>query len=207
MGVNAKTFNDLINVIDNYVTDSRTKTFIELGKQETWGTMDIRYIRDVLDKSFASYLSVDLHQEENITVFDLSKHNPNMFSADILTNFGTSEHVEYEDGQYNCWKNIHDWVNVGGISLHDVPLTGYWKNHCRYFYTDEFFKEFEKFGYKILDLRHQDSWGDPLIWCVLQKTEHKEFMSFETFKNLITIDYDTSSNIIAGHNNPKKLSF
>jgi hypothetical protein len=66
-----------------------------------------------------------------------------LFGIYIITNIGTTEHVELEDGQFNCWKNLNQWLNVGGIMIHELPEAGSWEGHCRYYTTRDFFKSFE----------------------------------------------------------------
>jgi len=207
MGVNSTSFTKLNTVIDTYFTDSSDKVLLELGLQETWGTMEFRYVRDVLQSKFAAYISIDLHKIKGTTLFDLSEFSPNYFKADLITNFGTAEHVELEQGQYNCWANIHNWLNLNGIVIHEVPMVGHWQNHCRYFYDYNFFKTFEKYGYEILELEINTSWGEPLVWCILKKIKNVDFMLFEEFKNIMFFDSKINSNNVALHNNPKRLNF
>ena len=40
---------------------------------------------------------------------------------DLITNFGTSEHVA---NQFTCWKNIHSFCKLGGYVISEIPETG-----------------------------------------------------------------------------------
>lgn len=203
MGVTKKSFELINNIISNMKTEN--KKLIELGIQESYFNSDFRYLRDKISHLFSEYISIDLHDVAGVTKFDLSVVNINAFNCDIITNLGTSEHVEFEEGQYNCWYNIHNWLNEGGIMIHELPELGSWKNHCRYYVTDDFFKNLEKYGYRIIDLlKNRDSNGN-LTWCVLKKEKNLDFMSYDDFFKFMKIDKNVTSNVIAGANNPKKL--
>lgn len=203
MGVTAKSY-ELISEIMSKI-ETKDKKLIELGIQESYFNSDFRYLRDKISSNFIEYISIDLHDIRGVTKFDLSIIDKDAFKCDIITNLGTSEHVEYEEGQYNCWVNMHHWLQKDGIIIHELPELGSWKNHCRYYVTEDFFKNLENYGYKIVDyLRNKDSNGY-LIWCVLKKTDEKDFMSLDDFYRLMEIDKNVTSEIIANDNNPKKL--
>ena len=95
------------------------------------------------------HVSVDLNGLHGALVRDLTK--PEQFqdwhgSWDVLTNAGTTEHVEPFESQYECFGIIHDCIKVGGIAIHLIPDVyehdqhGAWKNHCRYYYSESFFE-------------------------------------------------------------------
>lgn len=83
------------------------------------------------------HYSIDWHGKNGAYPLDLSKPIKDMFwfeRFDILTNFGTVEHVE---NQYECWKNIHNFVKPGGLFIHYLPVK--WPTeHCNYFYDTDF---------------------------------------------------------------------
>ena len=95
------------------------------------------------------HVSVDLNGLHGAVVRNLAK--PEQFKDwhdawDVLTNCGTTEHVEPFESQYECFGIIHDCIKVGGIAIHIVPDVyerdehGAWKNHCRYYYSKSFFE-------------------------------------------------------------------
>ena len=67
-------------------------------------------------------------------------------SWDIITNSGTTEHIEPFESQYECFSILHDCIKVGGIIVHLVPDVyehdehGAWKNHCPFYYSESFFE-------------------------------------------------------------------
>ncbi|KKM81428.1 hypothetical protein LCGC14_1329870 [marine sediment metagenome] len=71
---------------------------------------------------------------------------------DIITNFGTSEHVT---NQYQCFRNIHNLCKKEGLFVHCVPMKGSWQNDgvhsCRYRYSTMFFTRLASiYNYEIL---------------------------------------------------------
>ena len=105
---------------EKYFTDD--KNIAELGAQfvmeEEWGTYGPPYFKDVFPN--LKLTSFDFYPENNATVLNLSlpidKSLNNNF--DIVTNFGTTEHVQ---NQYICWKNIFDMLKVDGLSINEIP--------------------------------------------------------------------------------------
>jgi hypothetical protein len=70
-----------------------------------------------------NYSSIDLTDPRADYAFDLNLPLPkNIGRYDVVTNFGTTEHV-FNIGQ--AFANIHNLLNVGGIQLHAVPSYGY----------------------------------------------------------------------------------
>jgi hypothetical protein len=99
------------------------------------------------------HVSVDINGLHGAVVRDLTR--PEQFlnwhgSWDVLTNSGTTEHVEPFESQYECFSIIHDCLKVGGIAIHLVPDVyerdehHAWENHCRYYYSESFFEMLSK---------------------------------------------------------------
>jgi hypothetical protein len=206
MGVSNLVFEMLKNTIDNFSTDKKKLSLIELGIQENYGKFNFKYLRDFWNDEFKEYISLDLHDTRGVTKCDLSIYQKNIYNADVITNLGTSEHVEYEEGQYNCWKNIHNWLKIGGIMIHELPEIDGWENHCRYYVNFEFFDNLKNYGYDIIELSKNSYPNGNLIWCVLKKTEDKEFMNIDEFFKFMILDKSVTFDKIANENNPKKLN-
>ena len=209
MGYVTRTLRKVMSATNKYI-DPKVSVLIELGDQTAfndliWDENIEKYrIKDILQNYFKEYHTLDL-KGEDIVVTDLSEYQPDLFKCDIITNIGTTEHVELEDGQFNCWMNLNTWLNVGGIMIHELPEVGSWEGHGRYYTTREFFKSFENYGYKVLELDdHLWDLGNTL-WCVMKKVENVPFMDQDTFFSLMHFD---SSVPLAGtieSNNPKNL--
>lgn len=137
-------------------------------------------------KRGVEHTSIDINGRDGALSIDLSKpiSGEMLGSFDVLTNFGTSEHVS---NQYECFKNIHNLVREGGIAVHLVPRKGSWKGHGLYSYAPQTFLQIGSYsGYKCL-LRHIVRWkNDPrckLVAVCLLKGGHN-FMSREKFDGI-----------------------
>jgi hypothetical protein len=128
------------------------------------------------------HTSVDINGLHGSLVRDLSKpeeFNDWYATFDILTNAGTTEHVEPFESQYECFSIIHDVLKVGGIAIHLVPdvyeldNNGRRKNHCRYYYSNDFFTLLAKYnGYELLSCTVISG----LRCAVIKKTKESPFM-------------------------------
>lgn len=92
------------------------------------------------------HTSVDLNGQGGALKLDLQEPL-DLGVFDVVTNFGTTEHV---DEQWQCWKNVHEAVKLGGTLISTTPYPGDWKHHGRWYPTAAWYKEFaEKNGYNI----------------------------------------------------------
>jgi len=79
------------------------------------------------------HTSIDMNGRDGALKYDLSKPISDFEEYfDIVTNFGTSEHVE---NQERCFDNIDRMCRVGGAMIHAVPLKGAYKHHSKVHYT------------------------------------------------------------------------
>lgn len=86
------------------------------------------------------YACVDTSGEDGALVFDLnfdSVADDQRGKFDLLTNFGTAEHVF---NQYNAFKAAHDFVRKGGAFMHFMPFLGY-VDHGYYSFQPCFYNE------------------------------------------------------------------
>ena len=209
MGFVTRTLRKVMLATNNYV-DPKVSVLIELGDQNAFNDLvesqqiEKYRIKDILQNYFKEYHTLDL-KGNDITSTDLSIYDPSLFKCDVITNIGTTEHVEFEDGQFNAWKNLNSWLNVGGIMIHELPEVGSWPGHGRYFTNREFFNAFENYGYKILELDdHLWDLGNTL-WCVMKKVEDVPFMDQDTFFTLMHFDNSVPFAGTIDTNNPKNL--
>jgi len=138
----------------------------------------------------ANHWSFDINEKDGAHYLDLSKPIPEgMSSFDLVTNFGTSEHVE--ESQFQCWKNIHDLCRWDGHMIHTVPAVGHWPRHGTYHYTKERLcglamrctyeiRMFRRHGYIHHDGRQQDS----LLVC-FQKRSSSTFPEAAEFQQIM----------------------
>ena len=95
-----------------------------------------------------AHTSFDLNGDHGALPVDLAepiRQAQWLGAFDIVTNSGTTEHVEPFAAQYVCFRNIHDCLRAGGVAISLVPdvdeldLRGAWKGHCNHYYSHAFF--------------------------------------------------------------------
>lgn len=114
---------------------------LELGRKKTDGVTYKSYFESIgIDHTSIDWsggfgsLALDLREPLDFEPFDM------------VTNFGTTEHVSDQEA---VWKNIHNMVKVGGVYCGITPLEGDWKGHGDYYPRIEFFEKFAENGYHI----------------------------------------------------------
>ena len=134
------------------------------------------------------HTSIDTNGNDGALPLDLAdpKTSERYNNFDIVTNFGTSEHV-YD--QYEVWRNIHNFCKQGGVICSALPATHYWYKHasCYAWHDETFFKGLAILNdYEILGLgRHGSPFFDYVkIFCNLRKTHDKPFISRYEFSKL-----------------------
>ena len=193
-------FVQLIKEIDTSKLD-----MVELGYQEINQNDDpsgIKFpptrFRDAYKCKFKTWRTLDLCGGNGVELFDLSLLTNERECADVITNYGTTEHVEKEEGQYNCWVNIHNMLRTNGSAIHALPIAGLWPGHCRWYYTMDFFRGFQDYGYVITELER--TWHD-LVFCKMIKIDNIPFMPYEKFMSIVTFIGGT----FTISNNPKNI--
>ena len=88
------------------------------------------------------HISVDWDGRFGALVRDLRQPQWQEFGTfDMVTNIGTSEHV---DGQAGFWENIHNLTKVGGLYVGQCPApnSDSWWWHGNYYPTEGFYESF-----------------------------------------------------------------
>lgn len=110
------------------------------------------FLGEFLQLTQVEYVAFDVVNARGAEVFDLNRHSLHQSQRgtfDVVTNFGTTEHVL---NQYNAFRVIHDALKVGGYVFHQVPSSGY-LNHGYFCYNLLMFEDLAKAnGYEIVDL-------------------------------------------------------
>lgn len=116
---------------------------------------------------------------------DLSKFG----KFDIVTDFGTIEHVE--GFLYQPFKNIHDACALNGYMVHELPKIGSWLNHCCcYYYFDYFILKqiADVLGYRMIEGGQYPAHGNEvdgwLVYAIYKKVEDVEFCTLEKFNQI-----------------------
>lgn len=200
------------------------KSVIELGSQNDYTTGEENPpFANELYKSLGVniYSSIDLAGDNYSYKVDLSNKmmiepftdNSKPEPYDLVTDFGTSEHIvaangfttisfhgghinsvypsgvrSIEIGYYNCWLNKHNLLRVSGLMINENPLTGNWPLHGYSYLSKHFYDEFCKVSdYEIIEQGEEPATGNTIDgwnkWAILKKTGNK-FPPFEEFNNL-----------------------
>lgn len=167
-------------------------SILELGNQTIYFGDDYgKPAKPMFEKMGFKHLSIDMNGEDGAKKSDLSVQSDftggftrNKF--DIVTDFGTSEHIE--ESFYNCWWNKHTNCKTGGYIISENPKTGNWKGHGHHYLTEDFYRKLADIqGYEIMELGEHpamsnttDGWN---IYCVLKKLTDK-FITEKQFNKL-----------------------
>lgn len=141
------------------------KTMIELGNKRTnvvW--------KHVFEAQGISHTSIDINGKDGALPLDLCSEI-DLPPADVVTNFGTSEHVANQDV---CFHNI-DKLSKKWM-VHVVPYVGNWIGHglnlgmeC-YKYTERHFESLAaKYNYQIEDIYVAGKPKRKLVYCRMRK--------------------------------------
>lgn len=135
-------------------------------------------------------VSIDINGEHGSLPLDLSKSIPAKSlpePGDVLTDFGTIEHVK---DLYSGLKNSFNLIKVGGLGIHVNPLaSGYAANHGFHYFTESFWEGFCKVaGLELVDLfvqaaYHNTETGNEL-YCIYRKAESSKFPTKKAFDHL-----------------------
>jgi hypothetical protein len=140
--------------------------------------------------------SFDLDGQFDAVVLDLGEPlppgSPYLNVYNVLTNFGTTEHVV---NHFTCYQNIHRMCAPGAVMLHAVPAPGNWHNHGRYYYPQTFYASLAAANdYEVVLLEgiaHHKRAQRELTCAILRKRSDGEFMAEADFAALpITVDED-----------------
>lgn len=160
MGIDRITMNWILELERNHGILTNAKSIADLGPQDL--SSDLRFSepdrtaglvdsRDLYSKwGLKDYIAFDLF-DSRAEIVDLSIDLKRSDSWDIVTNFGTSEHVF---NQFAFMKNCHDLTKPGGISLHALPVAS-GMDHGFFNYHPTFFRSLAIANdYEILDFRY-----------------------------------------------------
>lgn len=78
---------------------------------------------------------------------------------DMVNDCGSKEHI---DGPlYIPFRNIHNACKVGGVMIHENPMTGNWPGHGQHYFTEAFYTALaEACGYDVFELCSETAMGN-----------------------------------------------
>ncbi len=134
------------------------------------------------------HVSIDKNGRDGALRFDLSASINLGRRFDVVTDFGTSEHVGPDlRGLWQCLENMHRHTYVGGLLFHANPAPGSWPGHGLWYRRRDFYDRLAPLaGCTVLDVRSSwvegDRKGEETL-CCLRKTA-PFFPTFEEFERL-----------------------
>lgn len=115
----------------------------EIGNQRVKGWRQRTSAAALYGLLGVDYLSLDRNGRDGSVQCDLTEpltRREWWERYDIVTNFGTSEHVgQAQSLQWQVFANIHYLCRVGGAMVHYVPASGSAQGHGRWKYTCDWF--------------------------------------------------------------------
>lgn len=131
------------------------------------------------------HVSIDLNGEHGALPLDLDKPIDLGRQFDVVTDFGTSEHVL---DLFACMENVHRHLKPGGKLVHVNPKPGNWPGHGNWYRDQEFYRRFAAgWGYSILEMFETAACGNTTdgwnVACLMTKatTGDAPWISRETF--------------------------
>ena len=186
MGLNDVYIAFIDDCINTSMKNFRGKKMLELGNQIIRkGNISEKTGKEYYKNRGVIHTSIDLNGEDGALKIDLSKQFMDKKWSngfDIITNSGTTEHIEPKKAQYIAFMNIHNWMKVGGIAVHLVPdineleINGKWRKHCNNYYSMNFFEilAYEN-NYELKSLKIING----LVCACLKKMQDNPFMNDE----------------------------
>lgn len=191
MGLEPHYIDWMENITTQHYGPERNGLFMfELGNQELCHPIREDLVGRTGKSHYTSlgyrHISVDTNGHDGALPLDL--RNEELFkewygTVDVLTNSGTTEHVEPHSAQYTTFGILHNLVKVGGLMFHIVPEVtwldnhGVWKGHCTNYYTEDFFHMLgEQNDYQLIDLTYMNIPNWSLIAVAYRKQTEQPFM-------------------------------
>lgn len=146
----------------------------ELGTQQIYTADRYGVYANVFyqDKGVSKYNCIDINWLNNSLYYDLSELiEGSGLQFDIVTDFGTSEHV---CNLHNCWANKVNLCKPNGLIISENPKEGSWFEHGFHYMTIEKVKAIGiEHGLVLVDIgevaamdNNKDGWN---IWSVFRK--------------------------------------
>lgn len=150
----------------NLLTPLVGKTMLELGnKRNAKGTF-----KEYFTGVGIEHTSVDLNGKDGALKLDLMEPL-GLGRFDMVTNFGTTEHVARQEP---AWRNIVE--AAAAVIVSTTPLPGDWKKHGRWYPTEAFYRELaRRNGFTVQRLYVDGPVGKRLIFVRMLRWTEAEF--------------------------------
>ena len=170
----------------------------ELGDQVIKWHQDRTCKQYMINKGVKEHISLDMNGRHGALRVDLSIPTKQWIGYfDMVTNFGTAEHVE--NGIYTCFENIHKWTRDNGVMVHVGPPAGGCPWHSPYHFERWFFEKLaEKCNYKLVfsdyrvvtprRIKNLKEVDHSVVCAIYVKKPDSKFISYDEFKNINGIE-------------------
>lgn len=155
------------------------------------GNQHIRHRRNQRAKPYfeargVRHVSIDINGQDGALPLDLNEELPDLGQFDLVTNYGTSEHIK---DQYQVFRNVHNLTRIGGMMVHAVPCYDFWPFHGLYGYRDGFFKHLalaNEYGVLFDSLIPRELPADNRRWltCTVLRKTKDPFISRTDFEGI-----------------------
>ena len=178
-----------IQLIERALKIVTVKNVMELGAQNLYDKaypLPLPYASELYLGKGIEYSCIDLNGENGAMKMDLEKKYLPDKQFDLVTDFGTGEHVR---NAYNVMKIIHDLAKPGGILIRQNPKTGNWNEHGFWYITQEFYRQLARAqGYQIIELGEDAAMGNTTdgwnVYCICKKVNGNPFITKKLFKTI-----------------------
>lgn len=135
------------------------------------------------------HTSIDLNGKDGAIALDLSKPLLGWKPFDVVTNFGTAEHVS---DYWQCLKNMHDLTRIGGLMFHVSPAKDHWPGHGMHYVNLLTFKILSELcGYDVAFIERHPSMGNFIdgdqIHAMMVRRYDEPFPTREKFSHVVPV--------------------
>ena len=161
----------LVRAFDIYGQRLNGLKMAEFGNQKlkfepNMGAKRLQQVKPYLEFFGVRHVSFDTNNRSGALPWDLSVpiDSERLYDStgialgefDIVTNFGTSEHVD-APSQLPVFRNAHHLCRFGGLMIHSVPRAGTCEGHGCWKYTGDWFEQLAELqGYRVEYLSEWD---------------------------------------------------
>lgn len=178
----------------NLISEPNGRSMLELGCQNIYAP---NFEEGFIAQDYWLQLGIEITTWDILACqkaikMDLRNFIPVEKQYDIVTNYGTLEHIEGKANDlYTAFLNVHNHCKDDGIMIHELPLIDHWPNnegHWGYhWFSLEWAKLFAEYcKYEVIDsgiqyaMHNYETGG--LVHCTWKKTTN-EFISYAAFEN------------------------
>jgi SAM-dependent methyltransferase len=133
------------------------------------------------------HVSLDVNGQDGALAYDLCLPFNLGEQFDVITDFGTSEHVS---DLYACLENVWRHCKPGGLLMHANPKPGNWPGHGNWYRDEDFYRALVQVqpGTELVEVRAAPSLGNTtegwLTYAVVRKNAAVPWMDRAAFAGL-----------------------